>query len=90
MAQQEPFWEPGSKVGYHSITVGYLIGEIIRRITGKTIGKFFKDEIAKPLNSDFHIGLDRENFDRVAKIFMPGDPSTEDLFDDMDENSPAY
>ena len=90
MAQQEPFWEPGSKVGYHSITVGYLIGEIIRRITGKTIGKFFKDEIAKPLNSDFHIGLDKENFDRVAKIFMPGDPSTEDLFDDMDESSPAY
>ena len=90
LAQQKPFWEPGSKVGYHSISVGFLIGEIVRRITGKTIGKFFKDEIAKPLKSDFHIGLDNENFDRVAEIFMPGDPSTEDLFDDMDESSPAY
>ena len=73
-----------------SISVGYLIGEIVRRITGKSIGQFFKDEIANPLGSDFHIGLAEENFNRVAEIFMPGDPSTEDLFDDMDESSPAY
>ena len=90
LAKQKPFWEPGTKVGYHSISVGYLIGEIVRRVSGKTIGKFFQDEIASPLSSDFHIGLDKENFDRVAEIFMPGDPSTEDLFDDMDESSPAY
>ena len=90
LAKQKPFWEPGTKVGYHSISVGYLTGEIVRRVSGKTIGKFFQDEIASPLGSDFHIGLDKENFDRVAEIFMPGDPSTEDLFDDMDESSPAY
>jgi len=90
LAEQKPFWQPGEEVGYHSISVGYLIGEIVRRITGKSIGQFFKDEIANPLGSDFHIGLAEENFNRVAEIFMPGDPSTEDLFDDMDESSPAY
>jgi len=42
LAKQKPFWEPGTKVGYHSISVGYLTGEIVRRVSGKTIGKFFK------------------------------------------------
>jgi CubicO group peptidase (beta-lactamase class C family) len=90
LAKQKPFWEAGKEVGYHSISVGYLIGEIVKRISGKTIGQFFQDEIAKPLNSDFHIGLDPMDFNRVANIYMPGDPSTEDLFDEMDKESPAY
>ena len=90
LAKQKPFWEAGKEVGYHSISVGFLIGEIVKRISGKSIGQFFQDEIAKPLNSDFHIGLEPKDFNRVANIYMPGDPSTEDLFDEMDKESPAY
>ena len=90
LAKQKPFWEAGKEVGYHSISVGFLIGEIVKRISGKSIGEFFQDEIAGPLNSDFHIGLSPDNFNRVANIYMPGDPSTEDLFDTMDKDSPAY
>ena len=57
LAAQEPWWEPGSASGYHAVTQGFLIGEIVRRITGASIGSFFADEIAGPLGADFHIGL---------------------------------
>ena len=49
LAAQAPLWEPGTASGYHAITQGYLIGEVVRRITGKTIGTFFREEIAGPL-----------------------------------------
>ena len=57
LAAEEPWWEPGTRHGYHAITFGYLVGEVIRRITGKSVGSYFKDEIASPLNIDAHIGL---------------------------------
>ena len=53
LASQAPGWEAGSKSGYHAITQGYLIGELIRRVSGKTIGCFFREEIAGPLGADF-------------------------------------
>jgi len=87
LADQEPFWEPGKAVGYHAITIGYLVGELVKRISGKTIGKFFKDEIADPLKSDFHIGLQEKDFDRVAEIFMPGAITSGDLFENEDSES---
>lgn len=68
LAAQAPWWEPGTKSGYHAITQGYLIGEIIRRITGKTIGEFFRQEIAGPLGADFHIGMPDSVFPRVAEM----------------------
>jgi len=68
LASQEPWWEPGTKSGYHAITQGYLIGELVRRITGKTIGTFFREEIAGPLGADFHIGMDESVFPRVAEM----------------------
>ena len=89
LAEQAPMWEPGSAVGYHSITVGFLVGEIIKRITGESLGNFFKKEIADPLKSDFHIGLNQEDFHRVAEIYMPGDPSTANLAEEMEEGSVA-
>ena len=87
LADQKPFWEPGKEVGYHAITIGYLIGELVKRISGKTIGKFYKDEIAIPLNSDFHIGLKEKDFNRVAEIFMPSDITSSDLIENDNSES---
>ena len=87
LADQEPFWEPGKAVGYHAITIGYLVGELVKRVSGKTIGKFFEDEIAGPLKSDFHIGLKEKDFGRVAEIFMPGEITSGDLFENEDSES---
>ena len=71
LAAQTPLWEPGTKSGYHAITQGYLIGEVVRRITGKTIGTFFRQEIAEPLNADFWIGLPASEDGRVADLIPP-------------------
>ena len=68
LAKQEPWWEPGTKHGYHALTFGHLAGELIRRVTGKSVGSYFRDEIAEPLGIDFHIGLPEENEPRVADI----------------------
>ncbi|MHA2278176.1 MAG: serine hydrolase, partial [Candidatus Kariarchaeaceae archaeon] len=68
LAAQKPWWEPGTKSGYHSSTHGHLLGELVRRVTGKTIGTFFKEEIAIPLDIDFHIGLAKEHVPRVAPL----------------------
>jgi CubicO group peptidase (beta-lactamase class C family) len=71
LAAQAPFWEPGSKPGYHAITQGYLVGEVIRRITGRSVGTVFREEIAEPLGADFHIGLPASEDDRVAVLIPP-------------------
>jgi CubicO group peptidase (beta-lactamase class C family) len=71
LAAQEPWWEPGTANGYHAITQGYLVGEVVRRITGKSIGAFFADEIARPLDADFHIGTPAACDDRVARVIPP-------------------
>lgn len=74
LAKQAPWWQPGTKSGYHAITQGYLIGELVRRITGRTIGTFFREEIAEPLEADFHIGMVPSEFDRVAEM-IPEEPT---------------
>jgi len=74
LAAQKTWWEPGTKPGYHMITFGYLIGELVRRVTGKSIGTFFRDEIAIPLNIDFHVGLSEEEDFRVAEVIPPEKP----------------
>jgi CubicO group peptidase (beta-lactamase class C family) len=71
LAEQAPWWEPGSKSGYHGITQGNLVGEVVRRIDGRTVGHFFAEEIAGPLGADFHIGLGPEHDDRVALVIPP-------------------
>jgi CubicO group peptidase (beta-lactamase class C family) len=73
LAAEAPWWEPGSASGYHAMTFGYLVGELIRRITGKTPGTFFRDEVAAPLGADFHIGLDAAEDQRVADMVPPTD-----------------
>ncbi|MCH8815366.1 MAG: beta-lactamase family protein [Chloroflexi bacterium] len=71
LAKQKPWWEPGTKHGYHAVTYGFLAGELIRRITEKSVGTYFRDEIASPLGIDFHIGLPEEHDPRVAEIIPP-------------------
>ena len=68
LAAQKPLWEPGTRPGYQAITFGYLVGEVVRRITGKSLGTFLREEIAGPLGADFHIGLSEEDHARVAEI----------------------
>lgn len=71
LATQKPWWEPGTKNGYHGLTHGYLLGELVRRITGKTLGTFFREEISNPLNADFHIGIDNKFNSRIAELIPP-------------------
>jgi CubicO group peptidase (beta-lactamase class C family) len=71
LAAQEPWWEPGTASGYHAVTQGYLIGEVVRRITGETIGSWFTREVAKPLEADFFIGLPESEDFRVADVIPP-------------------
>ena len=71
IAAQEPLWSPGTKHGYHAITLGYIAGELVRRVTGKSIGTFIREEIAKPLGVDFYIGLPEAQENRVAEIIPP-------------------
>lgn len=68
LAEQAPFWEPGTAAGYHALTQGHLVGEVVRRITGKSLGTFFRDEIAEPLDADFWIGLPPSEDERVAEL----------------------
>jgi CubicO group peptidase (beta-lactamase class C family) len=68
LAAQEPWWTPGTASSYHPMTVGFLVGEVMRRITGRRFGRFFADEIAGPLGADFHIGLARSEFARVSNV----------------------
>ena len=68
LASQAPWWEPGSVSGYHPMTQGWLLGELVRQVDGRTLGNFFREEVAEQIGADFHIGLDEEHFDRVALL----------------------
>jgi CubicO group peptidase (beta-lactamase class C family) len=71
LAAQAPLWEPGSRHGYHALTFGHLIGEVVRRITGRSLGRFFQEEVAGPLGLDFWIGLPEHLEGRVAPMIPP-------------------
>jgi CubicO group peptidase (beta-lactamase class C family) len=71
LAATAPQWEPGTAAGYHSLTLGFLVGEVLRRITGRTVGEFLAAEVAGPLGADFAIGLPAEDDARVALVVPP-------------------
>ncbi|MEM7366187.1 MAG: serine hydrolase domain-containing protein [Pseudomonadota bacterium] len=73
LAAQKPLWEPGSQSGYHAVTQGILIGEVVRRITGQSLGNWFRENVTDVVGADFHIGLSPEHFDRTAD--MLSDPA---------------
>ena len=89
LAAQEPWWEPGTASGYHALNQGHLVGEVIRRIDGRTLGTFFAEEVAGPLGADFHIGLDPAELGRVSDVIPP--PPVGETFDleSIDMDSPA-
>jgi CubicO group peptidase (beta-lactamase class C family) len=68
LAGQPPYWEPGSAHGYHALTFGWLVGEVVRRVSGRSVGRFFAEEVADPLDLDFWIGLPEEAEPRVVPL----------------------
>ncbi len=68
LAAQKPYWEPGTAHGYHALTYGWLVGEVIRRVDGRSIGRFFADEVAEPLGLDFFIGVPESEEPRVSRL----------------------
>jgi CubicO group peptidase (beta-lactamase class C family) len=68
LAAAEPWWEPGTRHGYHAVTFGHLVGEVVRRVSGMTVGEYFKTEIAGPLGIDFQIGFGPEHDARTADM----------------------
>jgi len=88
LAAQAPWWEPGTSSGYHAMTYGHLIGEVIRRITGQRLGEFFAAHIAGPLGADFHIGLAPSEFYRAGNpVPWPPQPT---YASDLDQSGPAF
>jgi CubicO group peptidase (beta-lactamase class C family) len=74
LANETPFWAPGTRQAYHATTFGHLVGEVSRRITGKMPGEFFRNEVAGPLGLDFHIGLPEAEESRVARTVRADPP----------------
>ncbi len=79
LAAETPFWEAGTRQGYHATTFGHLVGEVIRRVSGRSFDAFFREEVAGPLGLDFHIGLPPEHDSRIAPTIRadpppPGEP----------------
>ncbi|MFN4229782.1 serine hydrolase domain-containing protein [Parvibaculum sp.] len=71
LARQAPWWEPGTAHGYHVNTFGYLVGELVRRASGRSIGEILRDEIVAPLGADVHIGLPSAEHYRAAEFLWP-------------------
>ncbi|MEU4770126.1 serine hydrolase domain-containing protein [Actinosynnema sp. NPDC023794] len=80
---QAPLWQPGTEHVYHSMTYGFLVGEVVRRVTGKSLGTYFADEVAAPLGLDAWIGLPEEHEDRVATLHYAAPFSVEELLAGM-------
>jgi CubicO group peptidase (beta-lactamase class C family) len=79
LAAEAPFWEPGTRQGYHATTFGHLVGEVVRRVSGRPFEVFFREEVAGPLGLDFHLGMSEEHEGRVAPTIRadpppPGEP----------------
>lgn len=76
LARQRPYWEPGTSCGYHGVTFGWLLGEILRRTAGRTLKDWVRDEIALPLGADFSIGCTTADDARCADVLYPSGESS--------------
>ncbi len=82
LAEQEPWWAPGERHGYHALTYGWLVGEVVRRIDGRSLGTYWREEFAAPLGLDAHIGTGPEFDGRISTLVdAPPDPEAPDLLD---------
>lgn len=86
LAAAEPYWEPGTAQGYHMTTFGFILGEVFRRVTGRTIGQYLRTEIAEPFGADVHIGLSLAEQRRCAE--RVNKPHARDLL--ADAQAPGY
>ncbi|MBU3751315.1 MAG: beta-lactamase family protein [Mycobacterium sp.] len=77
LAASEPWWEPGTAQGYHMVAFGFVLGEVVRRVTGRTLGQYLRTEIAEPMGIDVHIGLPAAEHSRCAD--MIGKPHIRDV-----------
>ncbi|HXM54719.1 MAG TPA: serine hydrolase domain-containing protein [Candidatus Dormibacteraeota bacterium] len=90
LAAETPFWEPGTRNGYHALTFGFLVGELVRRVSGHSLGTFFRAEVATPLGIDFWIGLPEQDEERVAPVVPPApDPATFSAFERLAFGDPT-
>ena len=87
MAAQAPWWPPGTASGYHALNYGHLVGELVRRITGKTLKQFVAEEIAGPLGADFQIGAAEADWARISDVVPP--PPLPFDFSVLDPDSPT-
>jgi CubicO group peptidase (beta-lactamase class C family) len=71
LAAQAPWWTPGSASGYHALNQGHLVGEVIRRVSGRSLKQFVAEELAGPLHADFQIGAREEDWGRIADVVPP-------------------
>ncbi|KAL9114619.1 MAG: hypothetical protein Q9227_001297 [Pyrenula ochraceoflavens] len=85
LAEQAPWWTPGTASGYHVFAMGYLVGELVRRTTGKSLRQFIAEEIATPLGADFQLGAAEKDWPRISNVIPP--PPPEDLPPDFDPSS---
>lgn len=83
LAQQPPWFKPGSSSGYHAVTMGHLLGELVRRVSGKPLKQFVSEEIAEPLGADLQIGAQESDWERIAPVVAP--PAAD--FSMLDPNS---
>lgn len=93
LAAEAPFWQPGTRSSYHAVTFGYLVGEMVRRASGRSLGQYFADEIAGPLGIDYWIGLPEAMEPRVAPIilYLPGkdEPRTPFMVEAVKRGTPS-
>jgi CubicO group peptidase (beta-lactamase class C family) len=83
LAEQAPWWEPGTAHGYHAMTFGWLVGELVRRVGGRSVGAYFRDEIAGPLGAEFFIGTPAEQDVRIAELIPGALPKLDGSGDDV-------
>lgn len=92
IADQEPWWEPGTKIGYHAVTYGYIVGEIIRRLSGKPIAQALREEVAGPLGvaDELFFAIPRSEQGRLARLedLTGGQDTPDKMFDGLPADSP--
>jgi CubicO group peptidase (beta-lactamase class C family) len=73
IAEERPWWQPGTAHGYHVNTFGFAVGEVLRRVSGRSVGALLREQVAGPLGADIHIGLAASEHGRVAEFSWPGE-----------------
>ena len=86
LAAQAPWWKPGTASGYHAQNYGHLVGEVVRRVSGKPLEQFVAEEVAEPVGADFQIGAREGDWDRIADVVPP--PPMESDLSELDQDSP--